>query len=907
MNIMQPVSRIARSLDAHLALAWLLALPAVTPLIQPTITRSADGLLHLYRLVALDHMLRQGVFFSRWWPDLVYGYGLPLFVFYAPLSYYITEGLHLLGLSPAMALNASFALALLVSATGMYLLVNDVFGPKAGVLAGAAYVYAPYPLYNILLRGSLPIAWAGALFPLALWSFGRLLKNPRYMPLAAVACAATLLAHNISALIFLPLLFFYLALALAFGSGRPAVRPALGRSLAALGLGLALAAFFLVPAVLEREYIQVERVVTPPDFDYRYNFVDPAQLLALPGPANTGLLNPAAPFLLGAVQVVLAAVGLLALLFRPGPDRRGLMVFALLSLAGAIFIMLPVSVGLWQRVPLMAFIQQPHRLLGITAFLLAILAGAAVTVLPNVKAWGLAVVGSGAVLLFLAAVPLLYPGYYQPLPAGLSLVGMMEYERASGAIGTTSFGEYLPVWVQQVPRESPLEEMYRHGKTVERLDPAYLPAGTTVEQASYGFNRADLTIDAAEPYLAVFQQFYFPGWQARIDGRPAALTPFSERGLVGLSVPAGRHRLQLDFRETPVRLAANGVSGLALLVIVALAIAGHSSTPTQTGRAPLPAGFAGRHLALLAVLGLVLITLKLVYLDHYDNPLKRDFTGTQATGAITSHRVNFGHQAQLLGYDLERRAVAPGQSFELTLYWQALQPLSTNYSALVQLVDGEQHLYAGQDNLHPGSVPASRWLPWGFIKDPHRVQVPPGTPPGDYLLAAGLYDPASWARLPVIQGEAGWPDVVAIPVSVLPPPGPPGLAELAITWPVVHDVRPGLRLLGATPERATLRRNDFLRVALFWEALAAPLPNYRVALRLVDAAGTSLLSTEAYPSYGRYPMPRWQARERVRDTHALWLPANLPAGTYRLQVQVLDEAGPPAGSWSNLGQVVLEE
>ncbi|HXV41843.1 MAG TPA: hypothetical protein VEC96_02165, partial [Anaerolineae bacterium] len=125
------------------------------PLIQPTLTRSADGLLHLYRMVALDFVIRQGVFFSRWLPDLAYGYGLPLFVFYAPLSYYVAEGLHLLGLSAVSAFNASAALALLISATGMYLFVKDLFGTRAGVLAGVAYVYAPYHLFNTFGRGSL--------------------------------------------------------------------------------------------------------------------------------------------------------------------------------------------------------------------------------------------------------------------------------------------------------------------------------------------------------------------------------------------------------------------------------------------------------------------------------------------------------------------------------------------------------------------------------------------------------------------------------------------------------------------------------------------------------------------------------------------------------------------------------
>jgi hypothetical protein len=34
--------------------------------------------------------------------------------------------------------------------------------------------------------------------------------------------------------------------------------------------------------------------------------------------------------------------------------------------------------------------------------------------------------------------------------------------------------------------------------------------------------------------------------------------------------------------------------------------------------------------------------------------------------------------------------------------------LTANYSVLAQLVDEQQHLYAGQDNLHPGNLPTSR-------------------------------------------------------------------------------------------------------------------------------------------------------------------------------------------------------
>jgi hypothetical protein len=925
--------RVLRRLDLLLVVVWLLTLPATMPLIQPTITRSADGLLHLYRLVALDHAIRQGALFPRWLPDLAYGYGLPLFVFYAPLSYYITEMLNLLSLGHLGAFNASFALALLLSGAGAYLFVKDEFGSRAGVLAGVAYVYAPYQLFNIMARGSLPAAWAGALFPFAFWSLGRLLRigKPGYLPLSAVTCAAVLLSHNISSLLFLPLLVVYITIELLVRRDRRATL----RTGLALGLGLALAAFFLVPAVIEKEFVQVQRAITPPDFDYHFNFVDLKDLFSLPRPANTGLINPNYPFTMGLAQVGLAALGLIYGAFRTidsrlaihnaepeglnpngNAHRRRILGFALLGLIGAVFMMLPVSVGVWDRLPIIAFVQQPHRLLSLVALLMAVLVGASVTSLPG--RLGIGWIWGGAVLIFVTAIPLLYPRYYDPPPTDPDLPGMMAYEHLSGAIGTTSFGEYLPIWVQQVPRESPLEPMYRAGEDVERLDQAYLPENARIESTFYGFNQMELVIASAEPYQAVFHTFYFPGWVAQVDGQPVSIAPISERGLIGVAMPAGLHNLQLRFRETPVRLVADGLSVLALLIVVGLfgravwssksgtsltsAIYPDTSLPASYHH--LPTGLTRLQIAALVGLALGLLAVKAFYLDRYDSPLKHTFDGTHVTGADVPIQVNFGNQVNMLGYDLNRQTATGGQTFNLTAYWGARLPLTTDYSALAQLVDDEHHLYAAQDNLHPGGVPTTRWELWGFVRDPHALQVPPGTPPGDYFLVAGLYNPVTWSRLPVLEGgDPGWNDVVAIPVTVVKSPRPLSLADLDITWPVSMDLAPGLRLLGATPERERLQRNDFLRVALFWEATSAPLADYQVSLRLLDAGGTAVLEETARPSYNRYPTTRWVAGERVRDTHALWIPLDFSAGTYRLQARLVDRAGQGIGEWMPLGEL----
>lgn len=927
--------------DPYLILLLLFSVPAITPLLQPTITQSADGLLHLYRLVALRHAIEQGALFPRWLPDLAFGYGFPLFVFYAPLSYYLTLLLSL-GSSTVAAFNASFGLALLLSGTGLFLLVSDRFGSGAGLVAGVAYVYAPFQLFNAFSRGGLPAAWSMALFPFVFWAFGRLIWStgqPRsvwWTSFSAVTLGLALLAHNTLTLLFAPLLAVYVAVGLLVrfitrrGSVDVPAETASSFNLyfvkqlllpvgSALALGIGLAAFFLLPALIEQPYAQVHRVITSPDFDFRFHFVSLPDLFSFPTGANTGLLNPKFPLTLGLAQVTLAALGLgglgvSALIARSRPRSSHSVAqlttgfFAAGVLAVTIFMMLPISLPLWERLPLLAFVQFPHRLLGPAAFLMAILAGAGVGLLPQRPAFWLMLLGIASI--FFSAVPLLYPRYNISLPADPSLVDMMAYEQRRGAIGTTSFGEYLPIWVEQTPRESPLEPMYQAAKPVERFDTTYLPPGATLESSRYGFNHVELVVNSPEPFQAIFHTFYFPGWTARIDNRPVPVTPYSERGLIRVDVPGGQHQVSLTFQNTRVRQVGIWLSVGALIIVLGLLVVavvrGLSSADFAPDQAPR-ASVNSPELVTLVTIACCLIALKFLYFDPFDTPLKRTFDGT-VTNIDAPRRVEFGDRFRLLGYDLTQAAVEPGQSFDLTLYWQARQPVDNSFSALAHLVDAEQHLYAGQDNLHPGGSPTVDWLPWGFVQDPHAVVVPFGTPPGEYFLTTGLYDPATGRRLPVVTGgDPGWSDVVAIPVTVEQLARRPSLAELDIAWPQRTDLNSELRLLGATPEREQIVPNDFLRVALFWEAVSKPTANYTISLRLVDAQDGVVLEQSGQPSHNRYPTGRWSPGERVRDNHALWIPADFPPGRYRLQVQVVDEMGQPLSQWVNVGELPAGE
>jgi hypothetical protein len=172
-------------------------------------------------------------------------------------------------------------------------------------------------------------------------------------------------------------------------------------------------------------------------------------------------------------------------------------------------------------------------------------------------------------LIIAFSLPWLYPRYC-PTVKEPSIARLATLERSLGVIGATSAGEYLPIWVKEVPSESSMEAMYRSGDPIERLAPSSLPEGTVVKSAEYGLTSADVLIDSPQPFQAVFNTFYFPGWRVYVDGRRVPIVPTEPHGLISFEVPAGKSNLQVRFQDTPLRLAAKALSALSALVVLTL-------------------------------------------------------------------------------------------------------------------------------------------------------------------------------------------------------------------------------------------------------------------------------------------------------------------------------------------------
>lgn len=119
----------------------------------------------------------------------------------------------------------------------------------------------------------------------------------------------------------------------------------------------------------------------------------------------------------------------------------------------------------------------------------------------------------------------------------------------------------------------------------------------------------------------------------------------------------------------------------------------------------------------------------------------------------TRQEARLGEVARLVGYDLRTRRLKPGDTVELTLYWQALAEGSDNYRVSVQLIAADERVVAQQDaEPAQGRRPTAGWVGGEYVEDGHRLRVPRETPRGRYRLAVALYRTEDGQRLADAEG-----------------------------------------------------------------------------------------------------------------------------------------------------------
>ena len=324
---------------------------SVLPVILFGFLPGHDYSVHNVWLTEFHKQLAAGEGYPRWLLDANDGLGTPAFFFHGPLSYvvstllvFLTGGAvsipHILGFSCAIAGLLSFVFA------DLWL---RGWVPRPAALAGATfYAVAPYhvtiDLYN---RAAFPEYWAFVWLPLILWAADRVFKSlPAAVPVLAGAYSLLVFTHLPTTTLFSPLLFAYI-----IWRGR-ANRRTWVSGLAALGLGAALCAVFIIPGYVEQRHIQVDMLRTG-FYDYRNWFLFKSWL----HPINEMLDR----WNWITLSTVVAAMAWFRVHRKYSRAGAGICMFFAYSTPALLFMMSPLSARIWALFLPLQTVQFPVR------------------------------------------------------------------------------------------------------------------------------------------------------------------------------------------------------------------------------------------------------------------------------------------------------------------------------------------------------------------------------------------------------------------------------------------------------------------------------------------------------------------------------------------------------------------
>jgi hypothetical protein len=809
----------------------ILAIPALLPFYTEGLPRSYDGGLHLLRISLLDQYIRQGVIFPRWAPDLLLGQGYPVFSFYAPGTYYLVEAFHLLGLDFYNAFIASFALLIIGAGIGMYLFARDLFGterPGAALVAAVAYLYSPYLLTNVFIRGAIAEAGAQTLLPWIFWGMRRLLyaKQPaHYMVPVALGISALALTHTISLLFVPPVLLGFIVIHWWAERRWPTLRWTIFTLLLAMGIS----AFFWLPLLWERQYLattayEIAQTIWLPGSVWTWeNFLDRGWVF------NHTFERP---IRLGLVQTVLAVLG-----FVVGWRRqRDWLFFGVVALVSSGLIS-AWALPLWLNSDILSVAQFTWRLLSILSLPLALFAGGLVwRARPQ---WLAILLTIGLVLLVIWAHKprLQWMDVFADEAIDLSLPVFLQFEVdkdiLDGGGSNSSIQEFRPRWADET-----LE--------LELPDRSVTPLAIT-NVAANAF-ALEAQINTPNPATLRFQQYYFPGWQLILDGQ-TELTPYptTNLGLLTVDLPAGTHTLQLRWQGTDLQRWSGALTIFSLVILIC-------------------AGWwRGRvRWWLLPPVAMLAIALTAGFAQPTPQPL------TVPTTAVDS----FG--LQMLGY----RSEVAEDGLYLYPYWQIIDspPEAVQLRWLLQNQAGETVV---DSTVYPyyNSYRASNFPAGTLVDDAYRLPLPPSLPAGTYQLGVLIGE-----EVVDLLGDPLWIGEITIPQQPPARVKPRHEVDAQIGQRIElagFDLQRGQQLVNANAAKPTVvRPGDYLRYRLYWQALRPLQQNYHGFVHLVNVHGWPLVQEDQLPGPFFHPPLLWDTYHPQTDTYLLRIPEDAPSGLY---------------------------
>ncbi len=573
------------------AIVLLASLIAIAPQLIRGNSCGHDFDVHLVSMLDCANAWKHGLLYPHWTPSANYGAGEPRFIFYPPITWMAGAALSFIFPWAFVPIALTF---LILAGTGLATraLALEACNDAVATLAGCASIFSGFALFTAYERSAFPEFMGGVCLPLLL-KFALRDRNPSAsllrrafdgsaVPLTLALAAAWLSNAPLGVIASYLLASSAVLIAVLHKSWAPIVRAAV-----ASALGLGIIAAYLLPAALERAWVDIKQAYNDPGYNFENNWAfarhsDPS--LAL----HDYVLRQAS-----IIGVSMIAVALLCIavcwrrgLLTPQKSNRSRLWWIVLAVIPIVVLILlfPISRPIWYLLPEWRFLQYPWRWLEAVEAPMAIFFAAAIWPARRKLQWAVAAACATA---FLAAIFYTNTAYFQVCNpedtvastvsgyrAGTGFEGMFEYEPPDTDRELIPMN--LPAACLVAGPNTPL------GKIDDDDDLVWSPgqhscAATFTASADPVSDPEHMRLTAAIPqsgYL-VLRLLSYPAWRVQANGHLLTNIHFSalinrEDGLIAFHVQPGPLNVSIDWTTTPDVAASRWLTAISALLLCAL-------------------------------------------------------------------------------------------------------------------------------------------------------------------------------------------------------------------------------------------------------------------------------------------------------------------------------------------------
>ncbi len=526
-----------------------------------------DLWIHLFIMPQFDKVLRSGVIYPRWIPDINGGYGLLTMIYYPPGFFYLSSAIHTVVDDWIYTTFVVSILALAGSGLTLYFLARTFYSKVASAVAAVFYMLIPFHMLDLYWRGALPQFIGYAFLPLVIYFAFKLGKDgrPRHYAGLGLMIGVYLLTHlPVPLLVVYALAFYAVVWSFVERDFRIALRVAGGTL-----LGLLLAAIYWLPASIEAKYAYETATQLYP---YHESYITLLPIKeGIPYYPFWTLVNEV--FAAHAVALIVPIIVLLLTAPRrskadpaqphsptpkPAAGSRHWSPTEMWMVMGiaTVFMCTSFSIYVSKLLPKIQVAVPAWRWLVPASAFTALLVAACVDRLGKGSHLSSRVLWAHRALLCGAIALALW----------VSVHGIIV-----GSFSNPTYHPKADVITELIePTLTPISAS-RPQDLPDTPPVVITPEAASSEILDWQPQYRQIAVKSEVPCVVRLKTYNFAGWTARIDGQKAPISSDPD-GVQTVAVPPGLHRLEVSFENTRDRTAGLLLSCLAFVAIPALVV-----------------------------------------------------------------------------------------------------------------------------------------------------------------------------------------------------------------------------------------------------------------------------------------------------------------------------------------------